>query len=404
MLEILMETEKAVMVKNKYNQEVWLPKSVIAIKDSKVIAAEDWIKLDKHININTQEEDKPMEVEEIKKANKIINSINSIEVDYETETLEILATNGKKYKRNFYNSKKNGNYFYFRKNVFSFGENLEITWAGTYDKFSNNKKEIQETAKTKEATEKVNDYITHKEYDTIKACIENDIPVYLVGPAGSGKNHTLQQIATDLELDFYFTNAVQQEFKITGFIDAGGIYHETEFYKAFKDGGLFFLDEMDASIPEVLVLLNAAIANRYFDFPNGKIFAHPEFRIVAAGNTVGDGADEQYTGRLTLDQSSLDRFAVIEFDYDRNIELALAKGNKELVDFINELREECKAIGIRATFSYRAIISVEKLEKALPLEKVMVIAVVKGMDKDTIRTIRPVNVSNKYWKALKAIA
>jgi len=205
-------------------------------------------------------------------------------------------------------------------------------------------------------------------------------------------------------LDFYFTNAVQQEFKITGFIDAGGIYHETEFYKAFKDGGLFFLDEMDASIPEVLVLLNAAIANRYFEFPNGKINAHPDFRIVAAGNTVGDGADEQYTGRLTLDQSSLDRFAVIEFDYDRNIELALAKGNKELVDFINELRSECKSIGIRATFSYRAIISVEKLEKALPLEKVMVIAVVKGMDKDTIRTIKPVNISNKYWKALKAIA
>ena len=62
MLEILKETEKAVMVKNKYNQEVWLPKSVITIKDSKVIAAEDWIKLDKHIIINTQEEDKPMEI------------------------------------------------------------------------------------------------------------------------------------------------------------------------------------------------------------------------------------------------------------------------------------------------------------------------------------------------------
>lgn len=57
MLEILLETEKAVMVKNKYNQEVWLPKSLVTIKDSKVIAANDWIKLDKHIIINTQEEE-----------------------------------------------------------------------------------------------------------------------------------------------------------------------------------------------------------------------------------------------------------------------------------------------------------------------------------------------------------
>lgn len=71
-------------------------------------------------------------------------------------------------------------------------------------------------------------------------------------------------------LDFYFTNAVSQEYKLTGFIDANGKYQETQFYKAFTQGGLFFLDEMDASIPEVLVILNAAIANRYFDFSKWK--------------------------------------------------------------------------------------------------------------------------------------
>ena len=354
---------------------------------------------------NTQEEDKQVEI-------KVDN--NSLNVQVLDNFEKAIITKGyKAHTRKLYPRKTGilaGSYlFNLNTNIYKFSqvnennEAQDIEWIGNYEKGITFEKAIEKIEKEHEAKTN-NGYVVHKEYETIKACIENDIPVYLVGPAGSGKNHTLQQIATDLDLDFYFTNAVQQEFKITGFIDAGGIYHETEFYKAFKDGGLFFLDEMDASIPEVLVLLNAAIANRYFDFPNGKIFAHPEFRIVAAGNTVGDGADEQYTGRLTLDQSSLDRFAVIEFDYDRNIEMALAKGNKELVDFINELREECKAIGIRATFSYRAIISVEKLEKALPLEKVMIIAVVKGMDKDTIRTISPVNISNKYWKALKAIA
>lgn len=60
-------------------------------------------------------------------------------------------------------------------------------------------------------------------------------------------------------------------------------------YKAFKYGGLFMLDEMDASIPEVLIILNAAIANRYFDFPApiGYVEAHPNFRVVSAGNTFG---------------------------------------------------------------------------------------------------------------------
>src|SRR5690606_1623246 len=191
-----------------------------------------------------------------------------------------------------------------------------------------------------------NGIIKHEKYEYIKACIESKIPVYLYGPAGSGKNHVLKQIADELGLDFYFTNSVQQEYKITGFIDAGGKYHETEFYKAFKNGGLFFLDEMDASIPEVLVLLNAALANGYFEFPNGKIDAHEDFVVVSAGNTVGAGADEQYTGRLQLDQATLDRFAMIEFDYDRNIELAISKGNEELVQFIRDIRKQAEQKGI----------------------------------------------------------
>lgn len=242
--------------------------------------------------------------------------------------------------------------------------------------------------------------VFHSKFGMIKTCVENKIPVYLAGPAGSGKNHTLEQIAKQMDLEFYFTNSVQQEYKLTGFIDAGGKFHETEFYKAFKNGGLFFLDEMDASIPEVLVLLNAAIANGYFEFPNGKITAHEDFRVVAAGNTVGSGADEAYTGRMVLDQATLDRFAIIEFGYDLGIEMALAKGNTELVTFIEGLRKQAEEKGIRATFSYRCIAMVVKLEKAgMSIEEIIKIAVVKGMDKDTINTFYT-SSSNKYSEAL----
>lgn len=242
--------------------------------------------------------------------------------------------------------------------------------------------------------------VFHSKFEMIKTCIENKIPVYLAGPAGSGKNHTLEQVAKQLGLEFYFTNSVQQEYKLTGFIDAGGNFHETEFYKAFKNGGLFFLDEMDASIPEVLVLLNAAIANGYFEFPNGKITAHEDFRVVAAGNTVGSGADEAYTGRMVLDQATLDRFAIIEFGYDLKIELALAKGNADLVSFIEDLRKQAEQKGVRATFSYRCISMVVKLETAgMKLDEIIKIAVVKGMDKDTVNTFQT-NVGNKYSEAL----
>lgn len=241
--------------------------------------------------------------------------------------------------------------------------------------------------------------IKHAKYKELKTCVENDIPVYLVGPAGSGKNYTLEDIAKEMELDFYFTNSVQQEFKITGFIDAGGKYHETEFYKAFVNGGLFFLDELDGSIPEVLILLNAAIANKYFEFPTGRVQAHENFRVVAAGNTVGSGADEQYTGRLVLDQATLDRFVIINFDYDKNIELMISGGNHDLVNYIRDLREKAKSRGIRATFSYRAIITVTKLEGKLPLKDILMMAVFKGMDVDTINTLK-VFGNTAYHKAI----
>ena len=261
-----------------------------------------------------------------------------------------------------------------------------------------------EPIKKEEPKEDWNKEVKHSKFEMIKACIENDIPVYLAGPAGSGKNYTLEQISWELGLEFYFTNSVQQEYKLTGFIDAGGVYHETEFYKAFKNGGIFFLDEMDASIPEVLVLLNAAIANRYFEFPNGKIKAHKNFRVVAAGNTVGSGADEMYTGRLVLDQATLDRFAIIDFGYDRNIEMHIAKGNKELVDFVEAIRAEAETNGIRATFSYRCIGMVTKLERTgLELKNILAIAVFKGMEKDTINNFRLYSLNNKYKTALNEL-
>ena len=265
-------------------------------------------------------------------------------------------------------------------------------------------KKKPEPIKKEEPKEDWNKEVKHEKFEMIKACIDNDIPVYLAGPAGSGKNYTLEQISWELGLEFYFTNSVQQEYKLTGFIDAGGVYHETEFYKAFKNGGIFFLDEMDASIPEVLVLLNAAIANRYFEFPNGKIKAHKNFRVVAAGNTVGSGADEMYTGRLVLDQATLDRFAIIDFGYDRNIEMHIAKGNKELVDFVEAIRTEAETNGIRATFSYRCIGMVTKLERTgLELKNILAIAVFKGMEKDTINNFRLYTLNNKYKTALNEL-
>lgn len=248
--------------------------------------------------------------------------------------------------------------------------------------------------------------VTHEKFDTIVKFVANNEPVFLTGPAGSGKNVLCQQVAKALGLNFYFSNAVTQEYKITGFTDAMGVFHESQFYKAFKNGGLFMLDEMDASIPEVLVILNAAIANRYFDFPApiGYVEAHSDFRVIAAGNTFGLGANYEYVGRNQLDMASLDRFAVVKVDYDKGIEMNVAQGNTELVDFADDVRKAAEKSGIRFIVSYRAIGRIAKLESLLGIEEALQTCLIKSLEKDDINALLSnVTVNNKYVTAVRRI-
>lgn len=233
------------------------------------------------------------------------------------------------------------------------------------------------------------DEILHQKFDTILKFVKLNEPVFLTGPAGSGKNVICKQVAEALGLDFYFSGAVTQEYKITGYTDAYGNYQESQFYKAFKNGGLFMLDEMDASVPEVLVILNSAIANRYFDFPApiGKVEAHPDFRIISAGNTFGLGADMQYVGRNQLDMASLDRFAVVQIDYDKDIEMAMAENDNELVSFIHDFRDACNRAGINTIVSYRGIKRIKKMSKVMELAEVLRTCLLKNLQKDDINNI-----------------
>ena len=244
----------------------------------------------------------------------------------------------------------------------------------------------------------------HKKFDEILQIVNKGVPLMLTGPAGAGKNHTLEQVAEALDLDFYFTNAITQEFKLTGFIDANGVYQETQFYKAFKDGGVFFLDEIDASCPESLIILNSAIANGYFDFPNGRVDVNEKFRVVCAGNTFGTGADMIYVGRNALDGATLDRFATIEFDYDEDVEKQLAFDD-ELYNFIKALRKAIKEASLRYIVSMRATINATKLlEIGMSKEDILKSVIIKNMQIDDLNTIiKKINDSSDWKKSLEKI-
>jgi cobaltochelatase CobS len=200
---------------------------------------------------------------------------------------------------------------------------------------------------------------THMCFDRILRFAANRKNVMIIGPAGSGKTFIAEQIAKTLGLEFYFSGRCVDEVKLLGYMDGGGTYRTTQFRQAYEFGGVFLADEMDAWAAEALVALNAPLAGQWGDFPDAKVQRHPDFIVIAAANTFGRGADRLYVGREQLDAASLDRFAVVNMDYDENLELAIcndAHGNLDWVRFVQKVRGAIEKEKVRAVVSPRASI------------------------------------------------
>ena len=248
--------------------------------------------------------------------------------------------------------------------------------------------------------------ILHEKFDAILSMLLDGESIYLCGPAGTGKSYIAQQAAKALDLEYYCANAVTDEVQLTGFVDANGRYHETEFYKAFSRGGVFLLDELDASIADVLVMLNNALANGYFPFPCGRVTAHKDFHCIAAGNTFGTGADDVYTGRSVIDAATTDRFAMVLVDYDSRIETGMANGDDSLVSFAHAYREAAKKSGINTLLTYRGIKRLAKFSAYMDKADALSVAVLKGMAKDdiTILCSSITNHKSEWFDALISLS
>ena len=234
------------------------------------------------------------------------------------------------------------------------------------------------------------DEVVCSDFEEMLTYLSEGVPVYMWGAAGCGKSHTARQLADALGLPFYESMQVMFAHDVKGYGDAGGNYQSTPFFKAFTEGGVFFLDEVDASAPEALVVLNTAIANRRFDFPIvGNVTAHPNFRVIAAGNTAMTGADVEYVARSVQDAATENRFSFFEMKYDRRVELPVcANGDEVLMDFITDLRQAIRAANIIKCVSYRQTTLLAN-QSLLKFGRVNALRrnVFKGMEADEIRII-----------------
>lgn len=207
----------------------------------------------------------------------------------------------------------------------------------------------------------------------------------IVGPAGSGKTtlardfcraiNDVRRAREEHELLFGAVSctAGMSESALTGRaipnLATGAIsFQTTEFVECYERGGIFLLDEVDAADPNVMLVINAALANGHMPLPNRNespsATRHPDTAIICAANTWGNGADRQYVGRNQLDAAFLDRFvgATLPVDYDRDLESRLV-GDAHICAAVWRIREKCAELRIRRVIGTRFLLAVARLVK-----------------------------------------
>ena len=216
------------------------------------------------------------------------------------------------------------------------------------------------------------------------AAVSAGVPVLLVGPAGCGKTRTAAQVAELLEARTFASlslTAGTSETELTGRLlpDSTGAftYRPAPFVDCYENGGLFLFDELDAADPNMLLVVNQALANGSMPLPlrdeAPKAKRSNVSYVMGAANTYGAGGTLQYAGRETLDASTRDRFVILEVTYSSDYEAALigdtgtapavtwepqqatADSRRELGRWVLSLRQHIKNNGLQRVISTRTL-------------------------------------------------
>lgn len=247
--------------------------------------------------------------------------------------------------------------------------------------------------------------LVHKQFEDLLqiACIKG-LNILLTGGAGLSKSTAVEQVADALNLELSSISFSNQTTKtdLIGFVDANGIYRMSGFVDAFKNGKIFLADEMDACSANVLVILNSAIANGRIETPDNKIvYAHDNFRFIATANTNLRGSKDGFTARNRLDNATIDRFVVINWELDEELEQKIC-GNDAWLKIVRKCREVANEKLDSVVITPRSSYDGAKLLKAgVEVNKVIKMCIVRGMGADEENVLLKAITENMKSEAVK---
>jgi cobaltochelatase CobS len=231
----------------------------------------------------------------------------------------------------------------------------------------------------------------HQEFKKVLTIICAKVPPYLAGPKGSGKSTAARKIAETLGLSYYQIpcNGQVSKTDIFGYMEANGRYVPTLFYKAYTEGGVFLIDELDAANENVLISINDAVSSDSAAFPCGMVQKHPDFICIGAGNTIGTGSTRDYTGRRPIDQSSLDRFVFVKWEIDEALEMAISP-NKDFTAYVQRVRKAARAAGMEGPSPRASMYGGQLLAAGLSLEEVKELTIFNKLTGPELQTLQNV--------------
>ncbi|MBI5133169.1 MAG: MoxR family ATPase [Thaumarchaeota archaeon] len=185
--------------------------------------------------------------------------------------------------------------------------------------------------------------------------------VLIIGPKGTGKTTLVRKFADMLGRELFSINLSlrTRESHLVGTktLDNGSIgFVEGVLVKSMRDGGLLYLDELNAAEPDVLLRLDEALDDRrqivLKEAEGQVVYAQKDWFVVATINPL------THAGTKELPQQLLSRFPIrIKLDYPPDdIELEIIKTHVSMDGIEDDVKR-----AIRLANSLREAAAVEEL-------------------------------------------
>jgi len=157
--------------------------------------------------------------------------------------------------------------------------------------------------------------------------LDRGMNIWLYGGTGAGKSSLAEQVCAigkipliyqsfheDIKPDSLFGN-----FRLE---DGNTVWQDGPVTKAYREGLVLLLDEIDGTPPEILFCLYAILDRKHLVLADNGcevVKPHKNFRIIATGNTLGRGDDNgSYSGTNVLNRAFLNRFRIwYEVEYPK---------------------------------------------------------------------------------------